>query len=437
MRLLAPETGDPPDLAALDLADPGLYGDGEPHAVWRALRESDPVRWQPVPGRGGFWSVTRYAHARQVMMNHVTYSSSGGVFLNLLGRSEPASGEQFASTDPPRHGWIRGPLQHEMSAAAVARHVESLRCDVASMLDEAKNGPVDLMRAMANLPLAILGPLMGIPAGDWPRLARLVTMSVAEEDPDVQLPAGPEATLEQAHRELFGYLFDLVKAHLRAPRGDLIDVLMTMEIDGRRLRPGAVVANAYSIILGAGAAIPHVPAAALLELIRLNRYQECARRPDLIPELIEEALRWSTPAQHFMRIATRPARLGGVDIARGEAVVVWLGSANRDPAAFIDPDVFDPRRDPNRHLGFGAGRHYCIGNGIARLALRLVFQEMFSRFASFEPAGEVTHIRSTWLAGFKSVPVIATSRPSRRRLAVGRAAAAPAGGGGERHGGMG
>jgi cytochrome P450 len=408
---LSPPSGPPPALADIDLSDPRLYSDGEPHSAWRVLREQEPVHWQPVPGRGGFWSVTRYADAQQVMLDHTTFSSTGGVFLNLLGRSEPASGQQFASTDPPRHGWIRGPLSRRMTPAAVARHVDSMRADVSAMLDAGSaGGTFDLAAALAPLPLAILGPLLGIPAGDWPAVARLVLMSVAEEDPDVMLPAGPEQTLQQAHRELFGYLVGLVLEHRKAPRDDLIDVLTDMTVQGERLRAGTVVANAYSIVLGAGAAIPHVPAAAVIELSRTGRYAHYARRPELIPGLVEEALRWSTPAQHFMRIATRPVTLGGTPISRGDAVVVWLGSANRDPAAFPAPDHFDAEREPNRHLAFGAGRHYCFGNNIARMALRLVFEEMFARYAELIPTGEATHVRSTWLAGFKSVPVVASLR---------------------------
>jgi cytochrome P450 len=381
---LAPPVAPPPPAETVDLFDARLYSDGDPHNCWRRLRQDDPVRWQAVPGRGGFWSVTRYADAQQVMLDHRTFSSTGGVFLNLLGRREPASGQQFASTDPPRHGRIRGPVQRRLTPAAVARHVRSLRADIATMLDAGES--FDLAATLRPLPLAILGPLLGIPAGDWPRLARLVMMSVAEEDPGVMLPGGPEETLEAAHRELFGYLVDLVVRHRREPRGDLIDVLGETVVDGEVLRPGAVVANAYSIVLGAGAAIPHVPAAAVLALAAAGRFAECASRPGGIPLLVEEALRWSTPAQHFMRVTTRPDEISGVRIGRVEAVVVWLGSANRDPAAFAGPDEFRPDREPNRHLAFGAGRHFCVGNNIARLALRLVFEEIFARYEDLRPA---------------------------------------------------
>ncbi|MEV4754260.1 cytochrome P450 [Micromonospora sp. NPDC049559] len=399
------------DLDGVDLADPRLYGRGEPHAVWQALRDHRPVHWQPVAGRGGFWAVTRYADAEQVLTDHATFTSTRGVFLNMLGRDEPASDQQFAASDPPRHGRIRRPVQRELTVRAVARHTESLRADIVRLLAPALDGGTfDLTEVTGALPMAVLGPLLGIPAADWPRLARLVGMSVAEADPGFVLPEGVEATLRRAHRELFGYLLNLVQAHRREHRGDLVDVLAGTTVDGSPLSAGAVVANCYSLLLGASAAIPHVPNGALLELIRTGRYAAWADRPELLESGIEEALRWTAPARHFLRCATRDTRIGGVPVAAGDAVVVWIGAANRDERIFPDPHVFDLSRSPNRHLSFGDGQHYCVGAPIARLALRIFFTELFARFASFELTGEVEYVESNWLGGIKRMPVRATLR---------------------------
>jgi len=398
-----------PDL--VDLSDARLFEHGEPHHVWQALRSHRPVRWQPVGGGSGFWAVTGYADAERVLTDHAGFTSTRGVFLNMLGREEPASDLQFSASDPPRHGKLRRPVQREMTVRAVRRHAESLQADVLRLLSPALDGgPVDFASITSALPMAVLGPLFGIPAADWPRLARLVGMSVAEDDADYRLPEGVEATLRRAHRELFGYLLNLVLAHRRRPRGDLVDVLASMTVDGRPLSAGAVVANCYSLLLGASAAIPHVPNAALLELSRSGGYAEWARQPDLLDSGIEEALRWAAPARHFLRCATHDARMGDMAIAAGDAVVVWIGSANRDERVFADPHRFDVRRTPNRHLSFGDGHHYCIGAPIARLALRTFFTELFRRFSSFEPAGDVEYVRSTWLAGIRRLPLVATAR---------------------------
>lgn len=411
MRLDRPSGSADIDLDRVNLADARLYGEGEPHAVWEVLRERQPVRWQPVAGKPGFWAVTSYAAAERVLTDHRAFTSTRGVMLNMLGREEPASDKQFAATDPPRHGLIRRPLQREMTVRAVQRHAEALRAHIVAALEPARDGsPFDLAQVTATLPLAMLGPLMGIPAGDWPRLARLVAMSVAEDDPDYRLPEGTEATLQRAHRELFGYLLNLVLRHRRHPRGDLVDVLADMTVQGEPLTAGAVVANCYSLLLGGSASMPHVPTATLLGLTRSGGYADWAGHPELLTSGVEEALRWTSPAQHFLRCATRDTRLCDVRIAEGDSVVVWVGSANRDAKVFPDPHTFDIRRTPNRHLSFGDGPHYCLGAGIARLALRTFFAEFFARFSSVELAGEVEHVRSTWLAGIKRLPVVAVPR---------------------------
>ncbi|PYC63374.1 cytochrome P450 [Micromonospora arborensis] len=391
----------PPD--RIDLADPDLHG-GDPHAAWRTLRRWDPVSWQPVPDRSGFWAVTRHLDVRTVLADHARFTSTGGVVLSMLGRPEPAQNQQFAASDPPRHGLIRGPLQQQMTARAVARHEPAIRSFVRELLGPA-DGLVDFVSLTSALPMAFLGPLMGIPAADWPDLARWVSMSVAEQDPDVMLPGGPSATLDRGHRELFAYLLDLVLSHRRRPRGDLVDLLGAMP-----LRAGAIVANCYSVLLGGSAALPHVPRAVLAELIRTGRYEDWARRPERIGRAVEEALRFSSPAGHFMRLATSDTTLGGVHVAAGDAVVVWLGSANRDESVFRDPDTLDPDRHPNRHLAFGEGRHYCLGAAVARLTLRVFFEELFATFASFEPAAEIERVRSNWLGGIKRMPILAGRR---------------------------
>lgn len=410
MRLTAP-TRAVVDLATIDLADPDLFASGEPHAAWHALRERSPVHWQPVRDGLGFWAVTRYSDVERVLRDHETFTSERGTLLSVLGKPEPASRQQFASTDPPRHGTIRGPVQRAMGMRSVRQHATAIGDRVGELLSAGDGGePFDFAAVTAELPMLMLGPLLGLPTGDWPWLSRVVGMATIEEDPDVQLPEGPAATLQRAHRELFAYLLGLVVERRRRPGDDLISILLGMRVDGAPHRPGAVVANCYSLVLGASAAIPHVPNAALLELVRTNRYGAWARRPDLLDSGIEEAVRWASPASHFMRHSTRDVRLSGVDIPAGDAVVAWIGSANRDERMFVDPHAFDPARSPNRHLGFGAGHHYCIGAAIGRLTLRVFFAELFRRFAGFTLAGEVSHVRSTWLSGIKRLPVAGVPR---------------------------
>lgn len=399
------------NLDNINLADPDLYGKGDPHLVWHALRRRAPVYWQSVGDRLGFWSVTKYDDVEWVLKDHTTFTSQRGTLLNLLGVNDPAGGRQMAATDPPRHTRMRHPLQLAMNMQSVERHVDSIRVEVRRLLAPAATGEVfDFAAAMASLSTAVAGIMMGLPAEDWPLLTRLTTMAVAADDPEFQLPAGSKATLERAHRELFAYFQDHVSSVKNKQRDNLVSLLLTMEVEGRRLDPGEIVSNCYSLVLGANVTTPHVPSAALLQLIETDSYQDWADHPELINSGVEEALRWASPANHFMRYAVRDVELRGVQIREGEAVVAWLGSANRDEEVFEDPYRFDIRREPNRHVAFGAGPHYCIGHSAARQTLRILFAELFRHFDRFALAGPTEHLSSNFIAGIKHLYVLARPR---------------------------
>ncbi|MFE0106870.1 cytochrome P450 [Streptomyces sp. NPDC059009] len=411
----------PPPSSWPDLADPDLYADGDPYAAWHTLREHAPVHWQPAGDGLGFWSVTRYADVERVLADHASFTSERGTLLGLLGRHDPAGGRQMAVTDPPRHDRMRAPLHRALRLRSAEAHSEEIRAGIRELLPETDGAErsFDLSAVCAQLPLVVLGPLLGLPARDRPHLVRLALMCAAEDDPEHQLPEGPEATLERGHRELFAYFADLVRDRRRRPRagdgGDLVDVLLTMEVDGARLTPGEVLSNCYSLLLGASVTLAHVPPATVLELTRTGRHHDWAGRPELLDSGVEEALRWASPARHFMRHARRPLDLAGVPVAAGDPVVAWLGSANRDGAVFARPDTFDPARRPNRHLAFGAGPHYCAGAGIARVTLRLFFAELFARYAEIEVTGPPRRARSTFLSGITRLPV--RVRPRQKEVA--------------------
>ncbi|MFC0098358.1 cytochrome P450 [Micromonospora marina] len=411
MRLIpAPPGPDRP--APLDLADPTIHATDDPHAAWRWARAHAPVSWQPTGGLG-FWSVTRHADVRIVLRDHQTFTSERGTLLTLLGKPDPASGRQLAATDPPRHTRMRAPLHGQLDTAAVARHAPMIRARVATLLsDLPEEGVVDLAGIFNRLPVAVLSTLMGLPDADWDRLTRLAMMAIAPDDETWQLPRGPVATLQRAHRELFAYFQDQVRQRQRRGGDDLIGTLLALQVDGAALDPGAVLSNCYSLLLGAAVTVPNVPTAALLELARSGDYGRLSAAGPRLDLLVEEALRWASPANHFLRHTTRETELGGVQLPAGAPVVVWLGSANRDESVFVDPYVFVPDRQPNRHVALGGGAHYCIGYALARLMLTAVFDEFFARVAEVRPVDGVRHIRSTFAAGFTHAPVRVTRRTS-------------------------
>ncbi|MFG1914957.1 cytochrome P450 [Micromonospora sp. NPDC048898] len=393
--------------SAADLFDSGTFATTDMHAVWRAMRRDAPVSWQSV-GDNGFWSVTRYDDVQHVLRDHTTFTSEQGSLLNLLGKGDPAGGRQMAVTDPPRHARLREPLQRALSVKAVERDLPRIRSLVRELLAPMKDGGVfDFAAAMAAMPMAIIGSWMRLPRADWPALTRLTGASIAPEDPAFAGPGGPDRSLVRAHRELFAYFQDVAEERRTSPGDDLLGVLLAMSIDGERLAPSEIVSNCYSLLLGANVTTAQPPSAALLELAGTDMLADWAAHPDLLVSGVEEALRWSSPAQHFMRYARRDVRLRDVTVRAGDAVVAWLGSANRDEDVFPQPDTFDIRRRPNKHIAFGVGPHYCVGHTVARVALRVLFDELLTGFTDIEVAGEPVRLRSNFIAGYTSLPVTA------------------------------
>jgi cytochrome P450 len=410
MRLTHPSGEDTIDLDTVDLIDPVVHAQGDPHAIWHAMRTHEPVHWQQVRPDLGFWSATTFDDVATVLRDHTAFTSEHGTLLNLLGRQDPAGGRQLPATDPPRHTRMRSPMQRALNGPVVEGHRDVIRAEVRRLFATVVDGePFDFAELTGQLPMAVIGTLMGLNREDWAHLTVLTTQAVAPDDPEFIGPEGGEATLHRAHRELFASLQEAI-ARRSGSGEDLIDALCTIGVaDGEPLRAGEIVSNCYSLLLGANVTTPHVPNATMVELAG-DKYTDWADHPELLRGGIEEALRWSSPTSHFIRYATHDVQLGKVTIRAGEAVAAWIGSANRDASVFPDPYTFDVRRDASRHLALGVGPHYCLGHALVRVTLEEFFQELFAQFAQFAPAGEPDHLHSNFIAGIKHLPLVATRR---------------------------
>ncbi len=338
-----------------DLVDPTLHSHGDPHALWRHLRQHAPVSWHPVGDSQGFWSVTRYDDSGTVLRDHGRFTSERGTMIDLLGTDDPAGGSQLAVTDPPRHTVMRVSLQRALTLKAVQRSEEVIRAQIQRLLMPlADGGTFDFAQAMLAMPMAVTGVLMGLPREDWERLTRLTTTCIAPDDPEYLDPRGRQKTLQAAHRELFAYFQDIVRSRLHDLGDDLISILLQTEFEGRRMSVGETVSNCYSMLLGANVTTPHAPCFALDHLIGTPQLDDWIAHPELLRSGVEEALRWASPITYFMRYATADVELSGTRIGAGDAVVVWIRSANHDEAEFTDPFFFNIRRrsrSPHRVRG--------------------------------------------------------------------------------------
>ena len=411
---LTPGAGTDVDIDRVDLFDLDLYTSGDPHAVWDVMRAKAPLHHQVLPDGRSFWSVTRHQDVCRVLGDHREFTSERGTVVTHLGEDDIAAGKLMTSTDPPRHTEVRRAIGTKLTARAVASQHDRIRQSVVRFLEPALDGgPWDLAEHALRLPAIVTGPLLGIPERDWDELVQLTAMVTAPSDPHF-LHGSQAATLAISHHELVTYVTDWVKRRRASGEADgsLLDHLMTVQAGGAPLTDEEIALDGYSLLLGANVTTPHTVSGTVLALIeRPEQFAKAQADPSLVPSLTEEGLRWTSAACNFMRYAAVDTEIGGGTIPAGDAVVAWIGSANRDQSQFTDPHQFDiTRPDSNRQVAFGFGPHYCIGAPLARMTLRIFFEELLNRFGPMELAGEPEHLRSYFIAGMTHLPIVAEKR---------------------------
>jgi cytochrome P450 len=410
---LTPGAASDLDLDRVDLFDLDLYTSGDPHPVWDAMRAKAPLHHQRLPDGREFWSVTRYDDVCRVLGDHRDFTSERGTVVTHLGQDDVAAGLLMTSTDPPRHTQVRRAIGARLTARAVASWEDRIRRAVVRFLEPALDGGSwDLAEQALRLPAMVTGPLLGIPERDWDELVQLTAMVTAPRDPHFR-HGSEAATLAIAHHELVAYVTDWVGRRRSAggEDGSLLDHLMSVRAGNAPLTDEEIAYDGYSLLLGANVTTPHTVSGTVLALAeRPDQFAKAQADPSLVANLVEEGLRWTSPACNFMRYATGETRIGGGTVPAGGAVVAWIGSANRDASHFTDPHRFDLTRRHNLHVAFGFGPHYCVGAPLARLTLRVFFEELLQRFGSIDLAGEVQHLRSYFIAGMTHLPVVARER---------------------------
>ncbi|MGW7529591.1 cytochrome P450 [Streptomyces sp. NPDC054783] len=402
------------DLDGVDLFDLDLYTSGDPHPIWDVMRAKAPLHHQVLPDGREFWSVTRHEDVCRVLGDHREFTSERGTTPTHVGVDDPAAGKLLTSTDPPRHTEVRRPLGSKLTARAVKSWEDSIRGTIQRFLEPALDGETfDLAERALLLPAMVTGPLLGIPEKDWEELVQLTAMVTAPSDPHFMV--GHEAaTLAISHHELVNYVTEWVKRRRAAGDEDdtLLAHLMSVRAGGAPLTDEEIALDGYSILLGANVTTPHTVSGTVQALIeRPEQFEKAQADPSLIPDLVEEGLRWTSAACNFMRYAVDDVEIAGGTIPARAAVVAWIGSANRDEAQFTDPHTFDiTRSNAKRHVAFGFGPHFCIGAPLARMTLRIFFEELLQQFGSIELAGEPQHLRSYFIAGMTHLPVVAQKR---------------------------
>ncbi len=405
------------DLADVDVFDPRWHRDGVPHELFARMRREAPVRWNPLPDGSGCWTLMGHAEIAQVSRDPGTFSNrEGGIMLHpdqVLPLE--VTRNLLLYMDPPMHTKYRLILQNVFTPHAVRALAEPIRARVTRTIDSfIERGSADLVAELAvPIPIGVVSELLGVPDEDRERfLSWTERVEASTRAPE------PEAAME-AFAELAGYLHEQIERQSAEGRTDTILArLRDAEVDGRALDDGEILVF-FGLITFAGHDTTRNTTSngwrVLLE--HPEALAELRADPSLIPAAVEEILRWTTVVQWFNRTATCDTELAGRRIAKGDRVVMWYSSASRDERVFENPQTFDMHRFKNDHDAFGGGgRHFCLGAGLARLDLEIIFEETIRRLEDVAPAGEPERIVNSWSNVLRSLPVTFTPGP---RLAAG------------------
>ncbi|MGV0634406.1 cytochrome P450 [Mycolicibacillus trivialis] len=408
--------GIPAAMTGIDFTDLDNFAGGFPHPLFAIHRREAPVYFheptEHTPDGEGFWSVATYRETFAVLRDAETYSSVtggerpyGGTILQDL----PVAGQVLNMMDDPRHAAIRKLVSSGLTPRMIRRVEEDLRHRARLLLDGIEPGvPLDFLVDVAvELPMQMICILLGVPEADRHWLFEAI-------EPNFDFRGSREAvvsrlSVQEAGSRIYAYGQELIAAKRAHPTDDMLSVVANATIDdpdGEELSDLELYLF-FNLLFSAGAETTRNGIAG--GLLALAEHPEQLRRlradPQLLPSAVEEIIRWTSPSPSKRRTATREVSLAGRRIRPGEKVLVWEGSANRDPAAFADPDTFDVGRKPNPHLGFGQGVHFCLGVNLARLELRVLYEELLARFAGVSVVAPVEWTRSNRHTGIRHLVV--------------------------------
>ncbi|MGE5596222.1 MAG: cytochrome P450 [Hyphomicrobiales bacterium] len=408
----------------IDLGDPTLFEKGIAHEAFRILRREKPIHWNPGNDEAkGFWSVVKYEDVVAVSRRPDIFSSERGITM-FESRDEYAStpaaegnGKMLITMDPPRHVKMRRLVNKGFTPRAVAAMEPHIRKITQSVLDDvAKKGECDFVTEVAALiPLAVICEMLGVPKAEWQLMFQLTNKVLGAGDPEYQtdVPEEQRGTAEAARitgnlgvMQMFGYFAQQLQARKSERNEDIISLLVDSEVDGEKLSDEDILWFCFLLILAGNETTRNAMAGGLLALFQNpDQRQKLQNDLSLLPTAVEEIIRYVSPVSHMARVAQQDWEVAGQAIKKGERIVMWYPSANRDEDVFENPDVFDITRTPNEHIAFGLGEHFCLGAGFARLELKMLFEQLLTRFPDIQQAGPEERLRSTFIGGIKHLPV--------------------------------
>ena len=398
-------------LAQLNPADAQEFVDDTVGLIFERLRREDPVHrsHSPVPGMGDYWSVTRYQDIMAVDTRHAVFSSDfakGGITLMDFPPGEQQL-QMFIAMDPPKHDEQRKAVSSIVAPANLNNWQDLIRQRTCKVLDDLpRNETFDWVeRVSIELTTAMLATLFDFPFEDRHLLTHWSDMATSNKATN---PDAPEPEVRMAElRKMLGYFTKLWNERINAPpRTDLVSMLAHGPAT-RNMGPMELMGNLVLLIVGGNDTTRNSMTGGLLALHHHPAQMAKLRaNPALIDSLVPEIIRWQTPLAYMRRTALQDIELAGKQIKKGDKLAMWYLSGNRDEAAIDQPDQFIiDRARPRQHLSFGFGIHRCVGNRLAELQLKILWEELLKRFAVIEVMGEPVRVRSAFVRGFSQLPV--------------------------------
>jgi len=415
-------------LDQLDVISARQYGErGYPHAAWARLRRESPVQLMRPEGYEPFWAITRHADIVEVSKQPELFRSAGRFVL--FPEARIGDGESLAekpplrmlvNMDPPEHRDYRKLVSAWFTPRAVKRLEARLEEITREIFDEmARDGGEYACEFVGEIaarqPLRMITEMLGIPREQEDFVLRITNENFGIEDPEYQRGGDTREERLGFLNEAAAFLNAIIEDRRRTPRDDLSSVLANATLDGGPVPPFELFSLFFLVMVAGHDTTRNAISSGLLALLEHPDQLEALRRnPDLVETGADEIVRWTTPVNHFSRTAVRDYDRRGQRIRAGDSVALFYASANRDETVFADPEVFRLDRDPNPHLGFGVGEHYCLGASLARMDLRVFYRQLAQRVESIELDGPPELLHASFVGGPKRVPIRYRLKPAAR-----------------------
>ena len=416
-----------PDAQAATLVDPKAYADGRIFETYRWLRANNPLGMAQPEGYDPFWVVTRHADILEVSRQNALFHS-GDLATTIVGKAADAKVRErtggsphlvrsLVQMDAPDHPKYRALTQAWFMPPNIRGLEERIRTIARASVDRmlATGGECDFAKEVAlHYPLHVVMEILGVPESDEPRMLMLTQELFGATDPelnrshdDIAERKGADLTDIQATlADFFMYFKSITDARKAEPTADLSTVIANGQIDGAPINDFEAMCY-YVIVATAGHdTTSSSTAGAAWGMCEFpEAFAKVKADPALISGLVDESIRWTTPVKHFMRSATEDTELRGRRIAKGDWLMLCYPSGNRDEEVFDTPDAFRPERSPNKHLAFGYGAHLCLGQHLAKMEMRILWEELLPRLKSLEFNGKPTRAEANFVGGPKRLPI--------------------------------